>query len=100
MPKGAIILKGKQTIIIMLLKNETQQWNVTTLAKATSTTYVHVHNFLAECIAMGLATSEKHGRIKLVKLTERGMQLANMVASIYEIIEPKPEQKKSVPPQT
>lgn len=97
---GGIIFKDKKARIILLLKDETQQWSVTSLAQVSKTTYVHTHNFISECETLGFTKSEKHGRLKLIKLTEQGVQLANMISSIYDLIEQKPEQKKVVPPQT
>jgi len=93
MPKGIIIFKDKQTRILMLLKNESQRWNITALAQTANTTYVHTHNFISECESLGFTTSERHGRLKLIKLTERGMQLTNMITSIYGLMEQKQEQK-------
>ena len=63
-----------------------------------STTYVHACNFLAECEHLGITESEKHGKIKIIKLTEKGQRLAEMIAGINSLVangqEQKPHEKK------
>ncbi len=81
-----IIFKDKQARIIMSLRTPGQDWYISSLAKATDTTYVHTCRFIGMCEAIGITSSEKHGKIKVIRLTERGTQLADMVASIYAII--------------
>jgi len=99
--KGPILLKEKQVKILLLLKNTQQPWHITTLASASGTTYVHTHNFLKTCASLGIASIEKHGKIKEIKLTEKGALLADTLATVYATITPppktpeqKPEEKK------
>jgi len=90
-----LIFKPKQLLIILALKDSTQGWYISTLAKAANATYVHTCNFLKECEKRGITTSEKHGKIKMVKLTERGIKIADMLNSAYSMInEPAPMPKK------
>lgn len=84
--EGSIILKDKQAKIILTLKNNQQSWYLTTLAKASGTTYVHACNFIKTCEAIGIVTNEKHGKIKEIKLTEKGMQIADQISTIYSVI--------------
>ncbi len=97
--KGSIILKDKQALIILALKNNQQPWHITTLSQASGATYVHTHNFIKICVASGITSIEKHGKLKEIKLTEKGMLMAEMIANIYAIINqpaviPKQEEKK------
>lgn len=86
-PKAeVIILKDKQARIILSLKSKEQEWYLSSLAKATGTTYVHACKFINACEGKGLTESERHGRIKAIKLTERGVQLAELVSGIYGIM--------------
>jgi predicted transcriptional regulator len=97
----SIIFKDKQAKIILSLKTPNQSWYISSLAKASNTTYVHTCNFIALCESIGLTTSEKHGKIKVIKLTEKGSQIADMIAGIYNAInsqtkvqqQQQPEQK-------
>lgn len=92
-----IILKQKQTRILLALRDTSQNWYISTLAKATDTTYVHTCNFLAACETLGITTSEKHGKIKLIKLTEKGLRLADLITNINTIITIQEQQQKQQP---
>ncbi len=93
-----IILKQKQASILLALRDTSQNWYISSLAKATNTTYVHACNFLTMCEHLGITSSEKHGKLKLIKLTEKGLRLADMVTSISAMIsneqQKQPEQPK------
>lgn len=92
-PKAeVIILKDKQARIIISLKSKEQEWYLSSLAKATGTTYVHACKFIAACEGKGLTESERHGRIKVIRLTDKGIQLAELVAEIYGIMN-QPQRK-------
>lgn len=81
-----IIFKDKQARIIMSLRNREQEWYISSLAKATDTTYVHTCKFVGMCESAGFTTSERHGKVKVIKLTDKGEQLADMVAGIYGLM--------------
>lgn len=83
---NGLFLKDKQAKILITLRNVQQPWYISTLAKASDSTYVHASKFLSSCEKMGLVKNEKHGKIKEIKLTERGMQLAETLASVYSIL--------------
>ncbi|MDE1856936.1 MAG: hypothetical protein KGH98_02515 [Candidatus Micrarchaeota archaeon] len=88
--KSVILFKDKQTRILLSLRSGgTQEWYIATLAKAAGTTYVHTYNFIAECEARGITTVERHGNIKVVRLTGKGTQIADMLANIYSMMEAK-----------
>lgn len=89
-----ILLKQKQTKIIMALRDTNQNWYISTLAKASSTTYVHACNFLSECETLGITTSERHGKIKIITLTDKGHKLAEMLASISSLVSVQEQQPK------
>jgi predicted transcriptional regulator len=84
--KGGLLLKDKHIRILFALRDTTQSWYIANLAKASNTTYVHTCNFLAACESLGITGSEKHGKIKLIKLTERGAKLTEMLANAYALI--------------
>jgi predicted transcriptional regulator len=97
-PSENIVLKQKQTSILLALRDTSQNWYISSIAKATNTTYVHTCNFLAICERLGITSSEKHGKLKLIKLTEKGIRLADMVININTLImqeqQKQPEQPK------
>lgn len=87
-----ILFKEKQLKILLLLKNNQQPWHISTLATASGTTYVHTHNFLKVCAALGLASIDKHGKLKEIKLTEKGTQVADALTAVYAAISQPPQQ--------
>ena len=93
-----ILLKQKQAKILVALKDTSQNWYISTLAKATGTTYVHACNFLTSCEALGITSSEKHGKLKFIKLTEKGLRVADMLVTMNSLLN-IPEQQKPIEPQ-
>jgi DNA-binding MarR family transcriptional regulator len=92
---GTLLLKDKQVRILSALANSGREWHLTDLAKETNVTYVHISKFIKRCEACGIVESERHGRIKKLVLTEKGVEVAKSVASIIERVnpaEPKPAQ--------
>ncbi len=83
-----IILMDKHAGIILALRDTSQEWYVSSLAKAANTTYVHASIFVSRCEKLGIVKSEKHGKSKVVKLTESGAKVAEMVLAIYGIVRP------------
>lgn len=81
-----IILKGKQSRILVALRDTNQAWYVSSLAKAAGTTYVHACNFINICEELGIVNCEKHGKLKVVKLTDKGAKMAEMISGISSLI--------------
>jgi predicted transcriptional regulator len=81
-----IVFRDKQLKILLLLRDKSKDWYISTLAKSSGTTYVHTCNFILECEGRGLTTSERHGKIKVVKLTDKGAQLSEMLNGANELM--------------
>lgn len=92
-----IILKQKQVKILIALRDTSQNWYISTLAKASGTTYVHACNFLAICEKIGITSSEKHGKLKLITLTERGSRVVELIMGINSLVNSQEQQKASEP---
>ncbi|MGD0728481.1 MAG: hypothetical protein ABR981_00175 [Candidatus Micrarchaeaceae archaeon] len=92
-----LILKKKQTEILILIKNSAQDLSMSTISKLSNTTYVHVCNFLATCEYNGITTSEKHGKLKIIKLTDKGLRITNLIISINSELTIAEQQR---PPET
>lgn len=96
---SSIIFKSKQLRIILALRDVNQSWFISTLAKASDTTYVHACNFITTCERMGIMTSERHGKVKQVKLTEKGLKIAELLANSYSMMNmPQEAQKQQAQP--
>ncbi|MFH1095811.1 MAG: hypothetical protein V1728_06350 [Candidatus Micrarchaeota archaeon] len=77
------ILKKKPVAIVLSLKDTSQSWYPSKLAKVSSASYVYVVNSLARLQEAGWVRFEERGRLKLVFLTERGLQAA---AALDELV--------------
>lgn len=85
MASTGILLREKQARMLMALRDQSQNWYISSLAKAAGTTYVSACNFLISCERLGIVSAEKHGKIKSIKLTEKGAQVAEHVSGIYGV---------------
>lgn len=86
-----LIFKYKHARILLALRDKSQSWYIASLAKAAGATYVHTCNFVDSCEKIGFVASEKHGKEKMLKLTEKGSRIADMVAGIYNELPPPVE---------
>jgi DNA-binding MarR family transcriptional regulator len=96
-----LIFKDKQLRIILALRDSSKDWNISDLAKATDTTYAHSCNFITACVKAGLVTGEKHGKIKVIRLSDRGKKVAESLYEVYNAIRPDQQgpQKAAQPAQ-
>jgi predicted transcriptional regulator len=92
-----IIFKTKQLKILLTLRDKSRDWYISDLAKTSNTTYVHTCNFIIACEAAGITSSEKHGKIKVVRLTEKGAQIAESLSAASALI--SKELAQAVAPQ-
>lgn len=83
---GRLLLKEKQAKMLSALSNGAQEWNISSLARASNATYVHASRFISECEKVGLVESVKHGRVKSIKLTQKGSEVASNISNISGII--------------
>lgn len=73
------------TILITLLEDERAKYG-SVIAKKTDCTYSHVVKILKSLEKLKLVEFEKKGRIKVIKLTELGKQVAEHIKKIKEIV--------------
>ncbi len=81
---GTLLFKDKQMRLLMLLTTQNKEWHISDLAKEANVTYIHTSKFIKKCEDYGIVSSEKHGRVKRLMLTEKGAQIAKSVASIMD----------------
>ncbi|MGC8680053.1 MAG: hypothetical protein ACP5T6_02000 [Candidatus Micrarchaeia archaeon] len=90
---GKLVFKEKRAKILLYMRSLQQPCTTTSISKACDTTYVHTTNFINECIKLGLISNEKHGKLKELKLTEKGIQLADLLTKIESLyVNPNSEQ--------
>lgn len=78
-----ILIKQKQVALLLALR-EQKTFSVSLLAKETNVSYPFAENALSEFEKAGLVSFEKKGRIKIVKLTEKGSALASVFLDIAQ----------------
>ena len=68
-------------MLVNLLNSQTEVY-ASTLAKAVDCTYSHVVKILQEMEDAGLVSFEKTGRLKYLKLTKKGEEIAKHIDAI------------------
>ena len=94
--QGTLLFKEKQIKILLALLDKQQEWNTTSLARAAAATYVHTSKFLARCEKMGLVQVVKHGKIKALTLSPKGIEVSEGISRIVERMAMKEEPAKEV----
>jgi predicted transcriptional regulator len=89
-----ILLRKKPLCIFLQLKDTSKEWYASNLATGCGATYVHTTKLLKEFKKLNLVTLEVKGRVKKVKLTDKGMQLATALGELMLKLEEKEEEKK------
>ncbi|MBI5046142.1 hypothetical protein HZC07_00215 [Candidatus Micrarchaeota archaeon] len=74
-----IFLKDKPSRILLILKDTNAQWHLSKIARDTGTTYVYVTKFITLLRQKELVSIEPKGKKRIVKLTEKGFEVANLV---------------------
>ncbi|MEM3227666.1 MAG: hypothetical protein QXR58_00920 [Candidatus Micrarchaeaceae archaeon] len=81
-----LLFKDKQVGILLTLRDSTRDWSLAELARSTGTTYAHACNFIMACERTGIAVSEKHGKIKIIRLSEKGKRVADSLFEVKSIL--------------
>ena len=80
-----LLLHEKPVKMLITLRNNTNNY-ATTLAKAADCTYSHTMKIIDMFERKGLVESEKSGRIRYLKLTKLGEEIAAIVDELVRII--------------
>jgi len=72
-----LFLKSKPSAVLLLLKDASQSWYPSKLARESKSSYVHVVNLLSKLRALGIVATEKKGKQNIYHLTEKGAMLAS-----------------------
>ncbi len=81
-----VFFRRKPALMLVALKKLTRARYGSILAKEVDCTYSHAVKILQMLEKLDLVTFEKKGRIKLIKLTKRGEEVANNIDNIKRII--------------
>ena len=81
-----IFFRRKPALLLVALKRLARARYGSVLAKEVDCTYSHAVKILQNLERLGLVMFEKKGRIKLIKLTKRGHEIADNIENIKRLI--------------
>jgi DNA-binding MarR family transcriptional regulator len=81
-----IFFRRKPALMLVSLKKSSRMRYGSVLAKEVDCTYSHAVKILQTLEELGLVEFEKKGRIKLIKLTKKGVEVANAIENIQALI--------------
>lgn len=71
--------RPKPCRIITTLRDTDSNWHLSKIAKSSDTTYVYVTKLISRMQEKGLVSIEVKGKKRMVRLTEKGIGVANLV---------------------
>jgi predicted transcriptional regulator len=77
-----VFIREKPAMMLVTMLNSTSEVYASTLAKSVDCTYSHVVKILQEMEDAGLVSFEKTGRLKYLKLTKKGEEIAKHIDAI------------------
>lgn len=78
--------REKPSMMLVELKNAKSEVYASSLAKSIDCTYSHVVKILQEMETEGLVNFDKQGRLKLLTLTKKGVDVANKIDDIRVVL--------------
>ena len=81
-----IFFRRKPALMLVSLKKNTRMRYGSVLAKEVDCTYSHAVKILQTLEALSLVSFEKRGRIKVIKLTKKGKEVADAIENIQKLI--------------
>ena len=88
-----IFFQKKSKLLLLSLSKGTIKY-VSEISIEIKTTYAHTFNLIKYMENDGILKTKKKGRIKFVKLTSKGLQLADLVEKFDTILKEKSKKKK------
>lgn len=77
-----VFFREKPAMMLVTLLNSQQEHYASSLAKVVDCTYSHIVKILNEMQKAGLVTFRKQGRLKVLKLTDKGKDVAEAIDKI------------------
>lgn len=81
-----VFFRRKPALMLVALKKLTKARYGSILAKEVDCTYSHAVKILQILEKLGLVVFEKKGRMKLIKLTKKGQEIADNIESIKRLV--------------
>ena len=81
-----LFFRRKPALMLVALKKNTRMRYGSVLAKEIDCTYSHAVKILQTLEELKLVDFEKKGRIKIIKLTKKGQDVADAIENIQKLI--------------
>ncbi len=81
-----VFFRRKPALMLVSLKKNSRMRYGSVLAKEVDCTYSHAVKILQTLEALNLVEFDKKGRIKLIKLTKKGQEVANAIENIQSLV--------------
>ncbi|MEI6850224.1 MAG: winged helix DNA-binding protein [archaeon] len=81
-----IFFRRKPALLLVALKRIARARYGSILAKEVDCTYSHAVKILQQLEKLGLVVFEKQGRIKLIKLTKKGLEISENIENIKKLV--------------
>ena len=81
-----IFFRRKPALLLVALKKMARARYGSVLAKEVDCTYSHAVKILQSLEKLGLVVFEKKGRIKLIKLTKKGIEIADHIEKVKDLL--------------
>ncbi|MEK6824999.1 MAG: winged helix DNA-binding protein [Nanoarchaeota archaeon] len=81
-----VFFRRKPALMLVALKKLTKARYGSVLAKEVDCTYSHAVKILQTLERLGLVLFEKKGRMKLIKLTKKGQEIADHIENIKRVV--------------
>lgn len=81
-----VFFRRKPALMLVALKKLTRARYGSILAKEVDCTYSHAVKILQTLEKLGLVIFEKKGRMKLIKLTKKGTEVADNIENIKKVV--------------
>ena len=82
-----IFFRRKPALMLIALKKISRARYGSILAKEVDCTYSHAVKILQTLEKLGLVTFDKKGRIKLIKLTKKGLDISDHIENIKKLVD-------------
>jgi predicted transcriptional regulator len=81
-----VFFREKPAMMLVTLLNKSNSTYASNLAKVVDCTYSHVVKILQEMQKAGLVTFEKRGRLKVLTLTKKGVEVASYIDKLNNLL--------------
>ena len=81
-----LFFRRKPAMMLIALKKVSRSKYGSVLAKEVDCTYSHAVKILQTLESLGLVVFEKKGRIKIIKLTKKGYDVAEHIETIRKVV--------------